>query len=548
MCICFAWAGRGLFHVCVYLLLVGNFPLSSAEAVEGDEESYFCVVTVPKYDAETVTVLCTDIDSDVQGSLAIVWQSSTLPADARISVYVNQRSTHQLHRPNSSAYIPPLVFRGICRNEGSLWRKGDNTVEISLHSAGGEALCYCSRHFAVHMVPSNESDRVVATGASANHFKTLRNFLLNGLPGYSGRVVAYDLGLTPEQHDSIATLSRQRDGVELRRFPFAAHPFHVSQLQLYAWKAIIVHDLLQEHARVLWMDSGNLAHPGAVDAAFAFIDEHGFFGVAGSTLVGSKTHPDTLARFAAAAAAAARPFAIGGAFGFARASAALAAVAAPLRACAAEAACFAPRGSSLENHRQDQSVLSALVHLTQHPLVPFRGFGYNHDLDFALDLVSPRHAASYPCPPDPDAAGAAAAGDCVGAGGFGWEAVPVLWRLACHDAERCFRPAEGADAVCVPNMCWATAGVEVEVNGRRGHPRGEGLLELDSAHLERLVYLDRALGLPAGAAVFAPGANYLVLRLLDAAGEVAAEARADFAIGVPRYAGPDNPSHYPSHA
>jgi hypothetical protein len=167
------------------------------------------------------------------------------------------------------------------------------------------------------------------------------------------------------------------------------------------------------------------------------------------------------------------------------------------------------------------------------PLVPFRGFRYNHDLDFALDLVCPRHAAAYPCPPAADAADAGDAGDCGGGGGLGWEAVPVLWRLACHDAERCFRPAVGAAPVCAPNMCWATAVVEVEVNGRRGRANGGAPCELNSAHVERLVYLDRALGLPAGAGVFAPGANYHVLRLQDPGGAVAAEACADFAIGTP---------------
>jgi hypothetical protein len=44
--------------------------------------------------------------------------------------------------------------------------------------------------------------------------------------------------------------------------------------------------------------------------------------------------------------------------------------------------------------------------------------------------------------------------------------------------DRCARDAE---PVCVPNMCWATVALEVEVNGRRGRPRGSGLSEFDSA-------------------------------------------------------------------
>ena len=50
-------------------------------------------------------------------------------------------------------------------------------------------------------------------------------------------------------------------------------------------------------------------------------------------------------------------------------------------------------------------------------------------------------------------------------------------------------------------------------------------------HVARLARVDRTLGLPDGVAVLARGANYVALRIVDAAGAVAAEARADFAIG-----------------
>ena len=54
--------------------------------------------------------------------------------------------------------------------------------------------------------------------------------------------------------------------------------------------------------------------------------------------------------------------------GWVRGSAAAAAVLPAALACAARAACIAPRGASLENHRYDQAVLSALAHGAAPPL------------------------------------------------------------------------------------------------------------------------------------------------------------------------------------
>lgn len=54
--------------------------------------------------------------------------------------------------------------------------------------------------------------------------------------------------------------------------------------------------------------------------------------------------------------------------GWVRASAATKAVLRHALSCAARAACIAPPGASLKNHRYDQSVLSALAHAASSPL------------------------------------------------------------------------------------------------------------------------------------------------------------------------------------
>lgn len=44
-------------------------------------------------------------------------------------------------------------------------------------------------------------------------------------------------------------------GVEYRKFPFWHYPKHVQNLRNYAWKPIIIHQLLTEYEGVLWLDS-----------------------------------------------------------------------------------------------------------------------------------------------------------------------------------------------------------------------------------------------------------------------------------------------------
>ena len=71
----YSWAGRWRLRLgLVYLLVLGNFQFGAADSwFRRDEESQnFCVIAVPKSNEESVDVLCTDIDSDVQGSLALV--------------------------------------------------------------------------------------------------------------------------------------------------------------------------------------------------------------------------------------------------------------------------------------------------------------------------------------------------------------------------------------------------------------------------------------------------------------------------------------------
>jgi hypothetical protein len=215
--------------------------------------------------------------------------------------------------------------------------------------------------------PPDPLRRVLVTGASSNHFHSLNN-LLESVREEKSRddtladlsVVVFDLGLTADER---ASLSAHPLPHALHHFDFTRRPPHFALASAtYAWKPAIVAEMLAEHDHVFWIDAGALVLGGLRDV-FDEIAAAGFFSplVHSPWTLGELTHPAALARLAATDLAAAPPV-CAGAVGFGRGSAAHAAVAAPWLACAEDAGCIAPPGSSRANHRQDLSALSVLVH------------------------------------------------------------------------------------------------------------------------------------------------------------------------------------------
>jgi hypothetical protein len=216
-------------------------------------------------------------------------------------------------------------------------------------------------------------DLIVVTAASSNHFGALVQ-MLESLRRVDARVECYDIGLAPEE---ARALPRWRRATH-HTFTYAAYPpyLHVSvNAGEYAWKPVIVADVV-DRARadsrpcdVLWADAGcyfdaiepmahriresaglwvrtsagtmrEWTHPSMFDALGADPDAFGDKPNADATLVG---------------------FAVGSAEPAAR-EAVYNDIVVPWKACALQKDCIAPAGSSRRNHRQDQAVLSYLVH------------------------------------------------------------------------------------------------------------------------------------------------------------------------------------------
>jgi hypothetical protein len=223
---------------------------------------------------------------------------------------------------------------------------------------------------------------IVVTAASSNHYGALGQ-MLESLRRLDARVECYDIGLTG---DEVRALPHWR-GVRYHRFDYAAYPSYMNaavNAGEYAWKPVIVADVVDRALaeprppNVLWADAGCFFH--AVEPIAARIEESGGLWVRTSAgTMREWTHPLMFEALGADSHAYgdkrnADATLVGLAIGSAPAAAREAVyrdIVVPWKTCALNKDCIAPRGSSRKNHRQDQAVLSYLVHRA--------GYGFAND-------------------------------------------------------------------------------------------------------------------------------------------------------------------------
>jgi len=214
---------------------------------------------------------------------------------------------------------------------------------------------------------------IVVTAASSNHAGALR-YLLGSLHALDARVNCYDLGLTAAE---VRALPRWR-GLFYHKFDYAAYPPHMNvdvHAGEYAWKPAIVAETIDgvrargEREDVLWADAGTYFHTLAPIAERVRASD-GLWVRASSGTMRQWTHPlmfDYLQENPADYDE--RPNADATLIGFATGHPSAAVrervyrdLVVPWKRCAMARDCIAPAGSSRRNHRQDQAVLSYLVH------------------------------------------------------------------------------------------------------------------------------------------------------------------------------------------
>ena len=93
---------------------------------------------------------------------------------------------------------------------------------------------------------------VPVTGASSNHYgefmANIKHFS-NNFPGI--KIIFYDLGLENSQVSQVKLLPF----VTYRKLNFDDYPLHVRNLHTYAWKPLIIQQVLAEFDGVMWFDT-----------------------------------------------------------------------------------------------------------------------------------------------------------------------------------------------------------------------------------------------------------------------------------------------------
>ena len=93
---------------------------------------------------------------------------------------------------------------------------------------------------------------VPVTGCSSNHFGEFKRHIGEFTKHYPGvKIYFYDLGLSNSEVDEI----KMMPFMVYRKFDFEAYPAHVRNLLNYAWKVLIIQQMLSEFDGTMWFDS-----------------------------------------------------------------------------------------------------------------------------------------------------------------------------------------------------------------------------------------------------------------------------------------------------
>lgn len=237
---------------------------------------------------------------------------------------------------------------------------------------GNEAVPCVDCHERKHNPPFT-----IVTAASANHFCALESMLytLQEVKKYVAanefpRLVVYDLGTTDAQKEIMTNLHEHGFFDERVEFDYDAYPsfwnIRVNRGE-YAWKTGIVKEVQVRYGGVIvWLDTGDVPNAMFLRMIPSYIRRHGGFWSPRSTgLVGtSKLNHLGMFKYFGARRKDYEMFenCNGAALGFdADDPRVVQQLIDPWYQCGLDQRCIAPKGSSRENHRQDQSAITLLA-------------------------------------------------------------------------------------------------------------------------------------------------------------------------------------------
>jgi hypothetical protein len=204
---------------------------------------------------------------------------------------------------------------------------------------------------------------VIVTAADERFWRCLYQFLrdVERRRFHHGHtVLAYDLGLAPQTR---ARLERRFPWCRFPRFRFEDYPPHVRETGNYAWKPLILAELVAAGAApILWLDSASLFRTRDLGFLWEIIRREGIYVAHGQTPVGEHCDLLTLQALKVPASIRRRPEVAAGVLGLDPGSGKIRSLVAEWAQHAGIAAHIMPRWPRLPRHRNDQALLSILLH------------------------------------------------------------------------------------------------------------------------------------------------------------------------------------------
>jgi len=227
----------------------------------------------------------------------------------------------------------------------------------------------------------HDKDFLFITGASSNHFKTLIQFLLSFKQNNSANypILVYDLGLKEEEVNEL------KKEWNVKKFNYEKYPSWVS-IQTYAWKPIIIKEVSEtyNYKKIMWLDAG-CKFIEKVDKLINVLENVPIYSPKSLYRIRRLTHRKTI-KLMQARELIMNTNRSGGICAFDLSKPWVKEIIGDWYKWALVKNCIIPEGSSRQNHRQDQSILSILFwryhNIHKFPIIDrFIGFTAWNDID-----------------------------------------------------------------------------------------------------------------------------------------------------------------------
>jgi hypothetical protein len=230
---------------------------------------------------------------------------------------------------------------------------------------------------------------VIVSGADSTHFKSLIQFIdtVNVYESHS-HLVVFDLGLTEQESSYLKEIFPK---IDYRIFDYNRYPSYFNikvESGQYAWKPVIIWNILTEFKdSVVWFDAGCILTQPLFQIR-KVLNKYGFYSPVASFSGSIRrwTHPRTVEFLNCDNSLLDERQLAGTVVGFKWNKSKVLELANKWKECALIKECIGPAGSTRNNHRHDQAILTILAY--QHGLaqkIPqrFLGFKIHQDIDQA---------------------------------------------------------------------------------------------------------------------------------------------------------------------